>query len=60
MHPHMDLLKRNLCKIGLNQLTEQRGRVYAVSNLFQFLSSPCIGGGYQYDKVWVFKKIQVT
>lgn len=32
MHPHMELLKRNLCKIGLNQLTDHRGRVYAVSN----------------------------
>lgn len=35
---------------------EREGRVYAVSNLFQFLSSPCIGGGYQEDKVWVLKK----
>lgn len=51
MHSHMELLKRNLCKIGLNQLTEHRGRVYAVINLFQFPSSPRNGGGYQIHKL---------
>lgn len=51
MHSHMELLKRNLCKIGLNQLTEHRGRVYAVINLFQFPPSPRNGGGYQIHKL---------
>jgi hypothetical protein len=52
MHSHMELLKRNLCKIGLNQLTEHRGRVYAVINFFQFPPNPSIGGRYQRDKLW--------
>lgn len=56
MHPHMDLLKRNLCKIGLNQLTEHRGRVYAVITSFNFCQDLALVEDTNKTKFGVLKK----